>query len=57
MPDRRVEEEVSLVLKLAVQILEDDIVLVRAEMSYRSIEELQLVLRADGLEPRVGCCI
>ena len=26
-------------------------------MSYRSIEELQLVLRADGLEPRVGCCI
>ena len=51
---RGVEEEVHLVLQVVVDVFQNDVVDVRAQMPHGGVQQVQVVLDAQGLEPGTG---
>ena len=50
--DRSVEEKADLILQLCIQMLQNHIVDVRAQMADRSVEQIELVLQTELLKAR-----
>ena len=55
--NRRVEEEVDLLLQLLIEIFQHDKVDVRAEMADGGVEQVEPILDAEFFEPGPGCGI
>ena len=52
--DRGIEEEGHLILQVVIEIFQDDIVDIGAQMADGSVQQMQIVLDAEGLEPGAG---